>query len=181
MKVKFKEGKCFNFVNNSLNILDTNKDKLEVFDFLRYRNINDGGEGYIVEKELYYRGEKFYLVRTNYDMFIDDIHCNAITLISEHDVEIIDIKVGDKVKVIDDGMLYTTYGEFFIDNNLENYLMINYQYKNSNIDMDDKYIVEYIGTHKHNGKIICVIREVNWDEKYGRVYLIEINGLKKCN
>lgn len=176
MKVRFKEGKCFEFVNNSLDILKINKDKLGVFDFLRYRNLNDGSKEYVVEEELYYRGEKFYLVRTNYDMFIDDIHCNAITLISEHNVEVIGIEVGDKVKVINDGLIYTTYGDFFIDNNLENRLMINYQYNNSNIDMDDKYIVEYIGTHKHSGKTICVIKEVGWSE---RVYLIEIEGLRK--
>lgn len=176
MKVRLKEGKGFEFVNNSLNILNENKEKLGVFDFLRYRNINDGGKEYIVERELYYRGEKFYLVRTNYDMFVDDTHCKAITLISEHDVEIVeDIKVGDKVKITDVGKLYSAYWKFFVENQLSFSLLGRYQYDRGDIDTKEKYVVEYISYHNTNMNKICVISE---DYEDGKVFLIGMDGVK---
>ena len=176
MKVRLKEGKGFEFVDNSLNILNENKDKLGVFDFLRYRNINDGGKEYIVERELYYRGEKFYLVRTNYNMFVDDTNCKAITLISEHNVEIVeDIEVGDKVRITYVGKLYSTYWKFFVENQLSPSLLGRYQYERSDIDTKEKYVVEYIGEHSNKKDKVCVIRE---DYEYGKVFLIDMDGVK---
>lgn len=185
MKVKFKKGERYDFVHKGVeSILENNLDILDTLDLLRYRNICDMGNGaeYNVYKTVYKSYKAYFLVECNSKIEIDGNKYPSLCLVDIDDVEQIkDIEVGDKVKVINDGLIYTTYGKFFIDNNLENYLMINYQYNNSDIDMDDKYVVKYIGKHKDNGRTICVIKEVSWSEDSGRVYLIEIDGIRKVD
>lgn len=185
MKVKFKKGEKYDFVHEGIeDILESNLGTLTTLDLLRYRNLYDLGNGaeHNVYKTVCKNCKKYFLVESNSNKTeIDGNKYPILCLVDADDVEEVKIEVGDKVKVTDDGLLYTTYGAFFIDNNLENYLMINYQYNNSNIDMDDNYIVKYIGTHKHNDKPICVIQEITWCENSGRVYLIGIEGLRKVD
>ena len=187
MKVKFKKGR-YDFIHEGVEgILENNIDALSTLDLLRYRNIynNRNSAEYNVYKTLYKNCEKYFLVESNISIIeIDENKYSILCLVHADDVEEVrdrDIEVGDKVKVINDGLIYSTYGDFFTENNLEPYLMINYQYNNSNIDMDDKYVVEYIGTHISNNRKICVIKEVSWSRTSGKVYLIEIDGLKKVD
>lgn len=186
MKVKFKKGERFDFMHKYVEqILENNLDILSTLDLLRYRNLYDMGNGaeYNVYKTLYKNCKKYFLVESNTNKVeIDGKQYPKLCLVSEDDIEEVeDIEVGDKVKVTNDGLTYTTYGDFFTENNLEPYLMINYQYSNNDVDMDDKYVVEYIGTHRHNNRKICVIREIAWSKTSGKVYLIEIDGLMKVD
>lgn len=191
MKVKLKKDVEF-IHENASTILESSlfshnsfSERASVLDLLRYRNyyakeyIKDE---YKVYKTIYYNTYKYYLLETNITITIDENHYSTLCLINADDVEEVeDIEVGDKVKVTNDGLIYSTYGDFFTENNLEPYLMINYQYSNNDVDIDDKYTVEYIGTHRHNGRKLCVIKEIAWSKTSGKVYLIEIDGLMKVD
>ena len=82
------------------------------------------------------------------------------------------IKVGDIVKIIDTGKLYTTLDE----NHVPEHLRLKYAYNDNNVnqlkDVDCEVI--YIYKHKTDGCTLCAIKPV-YDIK---IYIIDIKGLK---
>ena len=100
---------------------------------------------------------------------------NNLELIWERDAEI--IKVGDKVKVIDNGPLYTRYNEW-VERNIAD---IDDRYKfdmGHKIDNDVKCKVLYIAKHGkgHNADdTLAYVRNLETN----RCYLISVEGLKK--
>ena len=96
-----------------------------------------------------------------------------------------EIKVGDKVRVVYAGHRYTTYGNFFDDNpECVNTLSLGdiARYRNNdNEDMDtlSTYEVLFIGMHGKTGADVCYIKEISdkydWEKKY---YLIQKIGLE---
>ena len=86
-----------------------------------------------------------------------------------------EIKVGDKVEVVNAGDLYKLYTDWFKLNDCEE-LLPYYQY-NSSICENKTYTVVAIGHHRLTPHIMdmCAIKN-NRD----RIYLIHIKGIKKC-
>lgn len=87
-------------------------------------------------------------------------------------------KVGDMVKVVDAGSLYTTYDSFFIKHNIME-LGLRYQYLHSDINKSATYKIKYIGKHTDSFNMVAVIEEVK-DNDYcaKKIYLINVDGLK---
>lgn len=88
------------------------------------------------------------------------------------------IKVGDKVVVTDSGMEYPTYYAWFMDKEPME-LGMRYAYKES-IPTNKEYIVQAIAPHGDTNDILCAISEIS-DFNDGRIYLISIDGIKRCN
>lgn len=125
------------------------------------------------EYEVIFKDEKYVLVKS----IFGSVLCGRVEDIVETKDE---IKVGDKVKVIDDGMIYPNYNDFFIENNnIDIYLTTNYQYDRHNIDTKLIYKVRYIGKHSVDNSKICLIQEIRAESKNGKVYLINMDGLEK--
>lgn len=122
------------------------------------------------EYEIIFKDEEYVLVKTSSDIVL----CGKVEDIIKEE-----IKIGDKVKVIHSGMIYSNYNDFFIENNdIDIYLITNYQYTRGDIDTSLKYKVRYIGKHSTNGSTICLIQEIKNEPKNGKVYLINMEGLE---
>lgn len=85
-------------------------------------------------------------------------------------------KVGDIVKVVNDGKSYTTYDSWFEENN-QLKIAARYVYGNS-IENGEMVRILAIGKHRWDeNKTICAVESI--DTAFKRVYLIGIDGLKK--
>lgn len=73
-------------------------------------------------------------------------------------------KVGQKVKVVKPGECYTTYSDFFTENNVPIDIAIRYQFCRSLEDEDynnQTYIVDFVGKHRWKSEgALYVIHEV---------------------
>lgn len=87
-------------------------------------------------------------------------------------------KVGQKVKVVKPGGCYTTYGDFFTNNNVPLDIAIRYQYGRSLTDEDyndQTYIIDFVGEHCWKSEcVLYVIHEV----RSCRTYLVNEYALK---
>lgn len=87
-------------------------------------------------------------------------------------------KVGQKVKVVKPGECYTTYSDFFTNNNVPMNIAVKYQYDRSLEDEDyndQTYVIDFIGKHHWEGEApMYVIRDVYSD----RAYLVNERALK---
>ena len=87
------------------------------------------------------------------------------------------IKVGDVVKVVDLGKVYSTYAEW-VDENVHGIAKCMYQYDDAKPDTTIKYQVLAVGKHPVTSNTLMYIQEVN-DDGYGKCYLMENKGLEK--
>ena len=93
-------------------------------------------------------------------------------------VDDIEIKVGDYVRVIDTGYAYTTYTEFFIDNDIVK-LGLKYHYGTIPEYNKEIYKVVYIAPHEYQPEVsICAIQNM---DSIGQIYLMDIDGLVKTD
>lgn len=92
-----------------------------------------------------------------------------------------EIKVGDKVKIVDSGKIYSGYWQWVADNVEDKGLIARYKYEGSPSYFDETYIIRVIASHGRNeSKKLAYIERVTLDD-YGpsECILIEINGIKK--
>jgi hypothetical protein len=89
------------------------------------------------------------------------------------------INVGDRVKVIDRGLRYDTYTDWFDAYNLHD-LLARYQYNSAfaeDVDTDrDTFIVKATGKHLTDNNILYAI-----EDHYHRVYLMDEKGVKRID
>ena len=86
-------------------------------------------------------------------------------------------KVGDTVKVVDEGFGYSTYWSFFGEQEIGEILMDNiYKYSG---DIEEGIIgtVLYIGEHCHGMDMVAVVQVDNYKDSKD-IYLIGVEGLK---
>lgn len=77
-------------------------------------------------------------------------------------------KVGDTVCVKDSGKLYTTYLDFFIDNDIDIETCLRYAYNDPNFE-NNTFTITYIIGDK------VIIEEK--DKRYPNTYLIHVDGI----
>ena len=84
-----------------------------------------------------------------------------------------ELRVGDKVKVVDNGECYTTYTKFFSENNINPEIAARYMYGKS-ASKSGYYRV--LAKHEHRSKVdtVCVIEDIT-----SRVFLISEKGIEK--
>lgn len=115
-----------------------------------------------------FQDDKYVLVKN----YLGEIICCRV-----EDIKMDNINIGDEVKVINEDYLYTTYADFFIENDISKDLTIRYQYGSGEVvNKDATYIVKYIGYHVWGDRKLCLIQE-KFD--FNRVYLIGVEGLEK--
>jgi hypothetical protein len=86
------------------------------------------------------------------------------------------MKVGDKVLVVDAEQLYTIYSRFFEEEEIENSnWKIRYAFGNANIDTDVTYKILYIDDNGDKALITERIEDIYG--KYYPIYLINTKGL----
>lgn len=87
-----------------------------------------------------------------------------------------EIKVGDSITVIDTDKTYSTYVDFFKHHKISPEIAARYEYLH-NPSENAIYKVLFIGGHTRNDDIkLAMIRH----ELTGKVYLIGVEGIKKC-
>ena len=87
-----------------------------------------------------------------------------------------ELKVGDKVRVVSAGMLYSTYDEWVVRNIADKRLIARYQY-NRSIDTSKVYRIRKIALHSTSVKRVLAYIESTWDES---CFLIGIEGIEKA-
>lgn len=91
------------------------------------------------------------------------------------------IKVGDIIRIIDCGQLYTTYTSWFKDNKVDIDIAARYAYANeTNPSMNVDYVVVAVGKHADTNVNIYAIEQKN-DYIYGGnpIYLINGRGIRR--
>lgn len=83
-------------------------------------------------------------------------------------------KIGDEVKIIDGGRIYSTYIDWFIKNcdNIEYFCRYAYS---SSIKEKINYIILGKGIHETNGKMLYIISA---NEDYAPIFLISEDGIE---
>lgn len=87
-----------------------------------------------------------------------------------------ELKVGDKVRVVNAGLLYSTYDEWVIRNIADKRLIARYQY-NCKIDTSKIYKIRKIALHSMRVKRVLAYIESTWDES---CFLIGVEGIEKA-
>ena len=85
-----------------------------------------------------------------------------------------EIHVGDFVKVVDDGGMYTTYTEWVVKNVDDKEKAVRYAYDSETVPSKCKVVV--IGKHDDEETTLAYIEDVEWPY---HCYLINVDGLKK--
>ena len=91
-----------------------------------------------------------------------------------------EIKVGDRVKIVDSGKIYSGYWQWVADNVKNKGLIARYKYEGSPSYFDETYIVRVIAPHGCNeSKKLAYIERVLLEDCPSECVLIEINGIEK--
>lgn len=91
-----------------------------------------------------------------------------------------EIKVGDRVKIVDSGKIYSGYWQWVADNVEDKGLIARYKYEGSPSYFDETYIVRVIAPHGYNeSKKLAYIERVFLEDCSSECILIEINGIEK--
>lgn len=92
-----------------------------------------------------------------------------------------EIKVGDKVKIVDSGKIYSSYWQWVIENVEDKGLIARYKYEGSPNYFDETYIVRAIAPHGRyqSTKQLAYIERATLEDCPSECVLIEINGIEK--
>lgn len=99
------------------------------------------------------------------------------------------IRKGDKVKIIDTGLMFTTYTDWVIKNINNKELLVEYYFGKSfyidsshnteefnRVYKDEEYTVIKVANHPEQNKKLAYIRR-----QFGGCFLIDVNGLEKVH
>lgn len=93
--------------------------------------------------------------------------------------EVTEIKVGDKVTVVNYKKAYDTYAQWFIDNDIDKEIATRYAYKSAPQD-GVHYFVKAIAPHGHDPKtILYCIQGDEYNDGLNPAYLISRDGIEK--
>lgn len=88
-------------------------------------------------------------------------------------------KIGDVVKVKDMGRKYTTYADWFEEQDISPSVAARYKYgSNDRLDLNQTYKVIAIGKHGASNDVLVLIEVINKWGTDGAVYLFGEEGLK---
>lgn len=91
-----------------------------------------------------------------------------------------EIKVGDRVKIIDSGKIYSSYWQWVAENVEDRGLIARYKYEGSPNYFDETYIVRAIAPHKcDESRKLAYIERVFLEDCPSECILIEVNGIEK--
>ncbi len=91
-----------------------------------------------------------------------------------------EIKVGDKVKIVDSGKIYSGYWKWVADNVEDKGLIARYKYEGSPVWFDETYIVRAIAPHGgYTSTKLAYIERVILEDYPSECILIEVNGIEK--
>lgn len=90
------------------------------------------------------------------------------------------IRVGDRVKIVDSGKIYSGYWQWVADNVEDKGLIARYKYEGSPSYFNETYIVRAIAPHGcDESKKLAYIERVFLEDCPSECILIEINGIEK--
>ena len=91
-----------------------------------------------------------------------------------------EIKVGDRVKIVDSGKIYSGYWKWVADNVEDKGLIARYKYEGSPVWFDETYIVRAIAPHGgYTSTKLAYIERVILEDYPSECILIEVNGIEK--
>lgn len=91
-----------------------------------------------------------------------------------------EIKVGDRVKIVDSGKIYSGYWQWVADNVEDKGLIARYKYEGSPSYFNETYIVRAIAPHRcDESKKLAYIERVFLEDCPSECVLIEVNGIEK--
>ena len=91
-----------------------------------------------------------------------------------------EIKVGDKVTIVDSGKIYSGYWQWVADNVEDKGLIARYKYEGSPSYFKETYIVRAIAPHgRYQSTKLAYIERVFLEDCPSECVLIEINGIEK--
>lgn len=168
-----------NISNNTFNWLKQNCS--HDLDFLIKYLPNKLTRDYLKEEYAHPENTKFIVVAIDNDIVAIDDGTAGFVVKKDGLIPVDDIKVGDKVRVIDAGKQYSGYIDWFKSNNLfELGLRFSYGVLLTSLDMKKSFKVVAIHPYsKQTPDMIYAVEET--DSYHDRVFLIDKTGLEKVD